>query len=200
MNIPEKLAEAVARQDWQLVSDVHESLTGQSLNLPDEDRKIGAEIIEGLEGLLETLKRGEMPKGTVVHRETAVEEEPKKKKKKKTKKKSPQNVLTLHEDSPENIEGVYEPDRTGHSEARHAGTVKVDPSKLQLIVTPVVEGELEKRIQEAGAVEGTGPLKRAAYQEIKYMCKLCSREQKSIRRLSAEEVKNFICDGCGKRG
>ena len=204
MNITEKLAEAVATGNWQLVSDVHESLTGQALELPG----IGPEVIDQLHSFVEGLRLGKtlpMKLAPDEYRETIVEKEPKskpkKKKKAKSKKKVSKNVTVVDENSLDpmvNTE-LYEPDRTGHSEARHGGTVKVDKSKVQLISTPAYEGELEQRIAESKATQGTGP-KRAPYVEMRYACKLCKKQQKSIRRLSTEEIKTFICDDCGKKG
>lgn len=201
MNIPEQLAEAVARQDWQLVSDVHKSLTGQDLELP-ENRDIGSEVIKGLEGFLDTLKRGEAPKGTLVLRETKETlvdtTTPKKKKKKsKRKKKAIQNTTTIDENSSDPVVDdvdLYEPKRTGdHVEAKHAGKVQVDKTKTELITCEVDEEEYEQNQKKA-----TPRKLRKAYQELKYKCYRCNREQKSPRRLSAEDIKNFVCDECGK--
>ncbi len=210
MNIPEKLAEAVARQDWQLVSEVHESLTGQPLDLP-EDRSVGAEIIEGLQGYLDLLKRGEAPKGTLVFKENTfthdtgglgtvyreTEEEPKKKKKKsKRKKKAAQNMTTIDEnlsDPVVNEADLYEPERGGHIEAARGGKVKVDQTKTELITCEADEEE-----RAANAKKATPRKRRKKYQEFKYKCYRCDKEQKSPRCLSAENIKNFVCDDCGK--
>lgn len=195
MNIPEKLAEAVARQDWQLVSDVHESLTGQALDLP-EDRNIGAEIIEGLEGYLDLLKSGEAPKGTVVHRETIPAIEKKPKKKVKRKKQATQNTTTIDENLSDpilNEADLYEPERGGHIEAARAGKVKVDKTKTELITCEADEEERAKNAKKAIPRK-----RRKTYKEFKYKCYRCDKEQKSPRCLSAENIKNFVCDECGK--
>ncbi len=207
MNIPEKLAEAVNRQDWQLVSDVHESLTGQALDLP-EDRNIGSEIIEGLEGYLDALKRGEAPQGTVVHRETEIAElsveeiikdmkKPKRKKKKvKRKTKTAQNVTTINESTSDPVvdeADLYEPERGEHVEATRAGKVTVDKTKTELITCEVNEEERKQNKKES-----TPRQRRKKYKEFKYKCHRCDKEQKSSVSLSAENIKNFVCDKCGK--
>ena len=222
MNVPEKLAKAVAKQDWQLVSEAHETLTGRPLDLP-EDRNIGAEIIEGLEGYLDALKRGEAPQGTFVakkqisamkvgshtkdvdqgiaYRET--EEEPttnyqhrKPKKKAKRKKKATQNTTTIDESLSDPVvdeADLYEPERGEHIEATRAGKVKVDKTKTELITCEVNEEERKQNKKEV-----TPRQRRKTYQELKYRCYRCSKEQKSPKRLSTEDIKNFVCDDCGK--
>lgn len=200
MNIPEKLAEAINRQDWQLVSDVHESLTGQAIELP-EDRKIGYEILNGLQDFIDAFKRGEMPPVKVIHNETVVEKPKKNKVKKiKSRKETAKNLTIMDEEAPDppdkNIE-FHEP--TG-GQAQFTGTVKVDPTKTQFICTEKHEGELERRIKEDKVLQETGPAKRSAYKEIKYVCCICNQKKKSIKRLSKEEKDVFICDDCGKKG
>ncbi len=207
MNIPEKLAEAVARQDWQLVSDVHESLTGQALDLL-EDRSIGAEIIEGLEGYLDLLKRGEATKGTLVVKEqiSAMKEgtlavdlsgtPEKKKKKTKRKKKTTQKVMTIDENLSDPVvdeADLYEPERGGHIEAIRGGKVKVDRTKTELITCEINEEE-----RAANAKKPVTRKQRKKYQEFKYKCYKCNAQQKSPTCLSAESIKSFMCDECGK--
>lgn len=201
MNIPEKLAEAVAGQDWRLVSDVHESLTGLALELP-ENRDIGSEIMRGLEDFLDSLKRGEVPKGTLVFRETEetiVDMTKPKKNKKKTKRKNKttQNMTTIDENSSDPViddVDLYEPERTGnYIEAKRAGTVQVDKTKTELITCEADEKEYEQNKKKSI------PRKpRKAYKELKYECYKCNREQKSSRRLLGEDIKNFVCDECGR--
>ncbi len=208
MNVPEKLAEAVAKQDWQLVSEAHETLTGRPLGLP-EDRSIGSEIIKGLESYLDSLKRGEAPKGTFVAKKqiSAMKEvtlardvdltTPKTKKKKaKRKKKATQNTTTIDENSSDPVvdeADLYEPERGGHIEAARAGKVKVDKTKTELITCETDEEE-----RAANAKKAIPRKRRKKYQEFKYKCYRCDKEQKSPRCLSAENIKNFVCDDCGK--
>ncbi len=209
MNIPEKLAEAVARQDWQLVSDVHESLTGQALDLPEE-MGIGPEVIDQLHSFVEGLKLGKtmpMKVGPDKYRETipAVEDKSttnmrhvklEEKKKVKRKKKAAQNTTTIDEnlsDPVVNEADLYEPERGGHIQAARGGKVKVDSTKTELITCEINEKEREQNKKEE-----TPRQRRKPYKELKYKCYRCDRKQKSSVRLSAEEISNFMCDACGK--
>jgi hypothetical protein len=202
MNITEKLAEAVATGNWQLISDVHESLTGKALEIP-EHREVGTEIIEGLQGFVDSLKRGNPPMVLPAAETKDVNKEVTTKLSKKVskkKKKTKQNVIVVDdEDSADLPDEELEFHQPTSGEARPAGPVRINPSKVQLISTPQYEGELERRIKEAEAVEGTGPKKRSAYREIKYKCIRCNKKKKSVTRLSKEEIDVFICDNCGTR-